>query len=522
MTYPIPTITGAPNYAYVGPVSGILSQALSSTQVLVLVSATDRGYNQGTVTVTGTSWSITNMNAGYKIAVVYDSLANKFLSTSEATKEFSLDYIIQSYQTTDLDYYEFSTPAFDDGTYQTTFILDYLSSPSDLNNPAIQTCPLRSSGFSTGEWSTRLATFTGTQLAYTIPVFGLIRSYLIPITDPSYAILSTRCYVYDLATACIAFLGIDSTWADHFALGLINAQDPITKYWYFSMGWTNAVPPDPYLRNGAMAWCLYALALYCHIYPSGTYVTQAKAAITSGMTAILAFQVASGPQAGLVTLGLGAYVGGTFEPGTTNPVVLQASAEHNIDLYFALKYANIVLPSGGYATPLAAVQAGLASLWGKNPFDTGNPTFAQGVSPAGLYDDADALDISTWGGLYQLAIGNTANAISAWNHAQGFLMSLQHISGYTPYLPGRGYPDAIPNVWSEGTFGAATLANRLFGATQSDAIVSAVASARGPDNGWKYAYLYDVQEEVADWEAVAGTAWASYYQSSTMKNLILA
>lgn len=505
-SFPRATVTGSPNYAYTGPLTGTLSAGLSGGQILKIYSVTDQAYEQLTLTVVGTSWSLTNVNVGYKVAVVWDS-TNRCLSSTEFAVCNDPHYQIKTYLVTDQEYLQFEVPAQANNTWLTSpLFIDYLHPVSDLSTVPLIADP------GLGPYTAKLYLEpSDTFLATTILLDGLVRSYKVSPSDHNYSILHNRSYCYDQALSIIASLAYsDTVFTDRLVSGLIKSQSTASGHvgqWYFSVDAYTAVPPDPYYRSGAQAYCILALCLYLKVRGSSQYGSQVTDAINAGCAALLAYQQPPGPQGGLIRLGFGEYIDDVFVPGVGG-FVSNCSTEHNLDSYFALQAANVIIPGMGYGTAATAVAAGVSTLlWGHAIY--GYASFVQGILPDGTLDTANALDINSLGALFWEAHSNLANAHTAINAAQAFYYRLSLSQGYAPYIPTQGYPGALANVWPEGTWYLALAAQRAgISNTGFNDLCRGIAPLRGGDGGWQYCAVNDDLYELGTYEGISGTALA--------------
>lgn len=515
--FPVAQFNTSTEYAYTGVASGILTQPLVSGQVMKVFSVTDQAYEQVTLTIVGKTWICTNVNAGSKLAVVYDS-NGAILSTSECyPKWFDTNWQSWSYQITDQEYFEFVSPVLYDGTWRSNLTVNYITNPAQ---------PQLYGSFSNGRWTARLIQEPGDTFRAKTPGFnGLVKSYKVPISDPAYNIIANRTYLYDQALAIMASLAYDDTnFTDYLVQGLINAQSTDSPYagmWYFSVdAYTNS-PPDPYFRVGAHMYCIGALCLYIKVRGMGAaYASAAVTSISAGITAAAPFQQSSGPQSGLFQLGWGSYVNDIFLPMDMNPVVHQASSEHNQDAAMFLQNASIIVPGMGYDTLATNCKNAVAgTLWNHAIYEV--PTFTQGISPTGIYDTALPLDVNTLGSLFWLANSNPTNALHAINAQSGFYHQIGLAKGYAPYEAVFEYPGALPNVWGEGSsYGA--LSHYRYAPSDTAAfnrVMRGILPLKGSDGGWQYCVVNDPIEELSTWEAISSTAMAIIVTLTPIRDL---
>lgn len=202
-----------------------------------------------------------------------------------------------------------------------------------------------------------------------------------------------------------------------------------------------------YLRAGAIAWVVYALAKYQMV----TADLQFSLSLRRGCQWLL--QAEGGT--GLVRAGQGRWVSDdAFDPDW--PADFTAT-EHQIDAWFALTAAASADPA--LAAELQLPQAALrireqltGVLWLQE-----QGRFAQGVA-TGQVDKGSALDAAgTWGALWAQANGMPDRAASALDHVSA-VHSLPVLGwpGWRPYQPG------LPETWFvEGSLGRVLALYRL-------------------------------------------------------------
>jgi len=503
-TYAVPTITSASNLG--ATLSGTLSAPLSSTQTLHIYSITTTAVlNSSTpVFATATSFSFAGLASGSKIAVVYDSALSAVVSTSEAAVNFDPTVRISSYLTANTRTHQYDSPALANGTYNTGLMLDYLGNPSSMGLLGT---------YADGSWSTSLVNVsTAATLASTNVLDGLLVTQAISSTDPNYALSGTTTKLYDQAVCIIASLAsTDTTLADRLVAGLLNAQTP-SGQWYVSVN-AYGTAADPYYRTGTQAWCIYALSLYLHLRPTSQYSAQVETAIISGISAMTTnYYVSNNTQAqyGLFTIGNGEYDNGLFNPVTQTG----ALTEDNIIAWFALNAANVILPDHGYDVTAATVATAVTTTLFVST------RFNRGVSSTGLADTANNLRINAWGSLFLLAVGQPVLAAAALTACTTFLNYTNGCTGYAPYVGTGGYPGALPNVSSDGTFAVAISTDRQVGIDAANVIVSGIVALRGTDGGWQGHTAADKTYGLTTYECGAGTGWSVIFNTPTLRNLI--
>lgn len=475
--------------AYTGTITGGTTNVVNTSLYRVDVySKTDIEYLQGssTLDVSG-NWSVSGVLAGHKVAkLVRISDSVVIASTDFPGASINSGFMVELWIKTDILYYQATVAAKVDGTW-TTGNFDLTSFPA-------------------GSYVARLVPDTGVPGSKTILASSrhkAVRSYSLPTSDPAYPYLSNRCYIYDQAIALISSLAYKTSHpelADQLADALIAMQDQVSSEWRFSVDTTSLVSADPLYRTGAHAWACYALLLYARLMPPSALVDSAKTAAQNGLNRLLLDK-----DNGLIKGGHGQYISGVFYD---NPITWK-STEHNVDCYFALQAGSVVL-GGTFGTEATALASNIVSqLWNST-----NNRFDQGLG-----DTADALDINTWGGMFLIAVGENAKASASFSNAASFYVTTSTTKGYTPYLPDRGYPGAVPTPWSEGTFGYTLLAKKLGYNTAST--LQGIFPNRGSDFGWAYCLNPDTTYDITTWENVAGTGWAIIASESSLNSVVL-
>lgn len=539
----------APSYA--GAVSLSLQKPIQSGQTVIFYALTDQAYPQIPTGHSGDGlfYNFTTEPGNRYVGVIYEPVQGIIATTELLGVSLDPNYKINSAVVTDAEYYQFATPLKSDGTYNTDLLLDYvtfnLSAHSPSGNPQ-----LLPQSFTTGPYISQLVPYSFVPnpaqepppvlYAATVLLTGLITSYQIPPFDPAYPFLKSRGFTYDQALLIFALMAqpyVAGGPLDQAVLSACQIQDQTVNpgRWYFEFDSNTGVSPDPYFRVGASAWMVYAMMRYYNNYPSGLYRTNALNAAKAQITDIEAnFRTTVGsPQGGLVQLGFGYYDANSVFHAVAET---NASTEHNVDYSFGLKEANIAVPSGGYGTLKTTTDNGIINkLWGKSIY--GDGVSPEGILVDGTLDTAEALDAScSWIGLWWLSKGNEANAKIALANAQTFFWNNTLVSGYAPYNQARGYPDALPNVWSEGTFGVALLQYRIgqldnpgsrpnqFYQTIDNMIYlrangSVLYQSAG---GWQYSAVPDQADEISTWPGASGTCWSIFCLTPAIRDTIMA
>lgn len=333
----------------------------------------------------------------------------------------------------------------------------------------------------------------GAVLGRWAPRTGRVRSYRLAPGDEGFGTpFEHRCYAYDQALCVLAFLREgDLGRAVEVARGLAQAQLP-SGAWPFSFGQV-ALQADPYLRTGANAWAVHALAELLRAAPDPSL----EQSLRAGLGYLASLQH---PQLGLLRGGSGRYLAdGSFDAGYTVPWF---STEHNLDAFFAFTSAQAALGEAEWGQRAGAVLEGMLShLW-----DEEGGRFWQGLlDEGGTPDGAGALDCHSWGALLLAAAGR-------WDQARRALSRVNlHYRveglGYKPYAPEEGYPGALPTLWLEGSFGVALALLRLGHVGAAVTLLRAYLPLQAADGSFRYALRRDAALQVADLPAVASTAW---------------
>jgi hypothetical protein len=332
----------------------------------------------------------------------------------------------------------------------------------------------------------------------------------------------------------------------------------------FSYDTYNGQIDQAYIRSGAMAWVVYAYAVY--MQTSQDYSSWPQ--LQSMINFLLTLQSAAADLTnGLFYLGYGKYIdpGYQFVPG----LIASVSAEHQADLWFAFQRAAGVLgnaaikllktaqitpaQAASISATASAAQTAAATIWTKLSTQLYIPPgadpghFAQGAAGNTL-DTSQALDASgTWSALLCHANGDDAKALECVKFAyQKFLLSGQTIAkssaqnsynetyqlaapfaGMKPYNDSAGgYSGSPASVWQEGTWGMILALLDLYNipglasfftglGTTVDAVLAqliqgqaTILSATG--NGSLLAYSLAARAlpyEFEVWPALAPTAW---------------
>ena len=343
----------------------------------------------------------------------------------------------------------------------------------------------------------------------------------------------TRVAIYDNALVALAFDRIgrhDDAGRILEALAALQHPDGAIS---FSFPIDEALPPTPYVRNGALAWVGYAAVEYLDVAPGGPARDVIARAAHRIASYLLAHQISAhgDPRDGLVTGGEGNIVyevldgkiAETFVPG----VVEWASVEHNIDTFFFLRDLARVSERPEYAVAADRIRdALLAHAWNKEAGE-----FRRGLSSKGK-DAMLALDCASWGSLFLAATGDHARAETAFLTADQQFASRDPktgVAGHRPYARGevleetamaefyaaKGVPADwadLQAVWPEGSAGVALAAARTGHRERAAAILAQLERLRDESGGLPMMSA-EIPFEFDTKPSVAATAWVELVRS---------
>lgn len=353
---------------------------------------------------------------------------------------------------------------------------------TDVDYP-MQTVPVAADGtFATtvdvhpGEKIARLVnTTTGRVLASTqwpAPEAGLVRSFRLEQDDPLYGAegdggrTEWRSWLYDDAVAALAFTYGGRPAAARAILQRLAVLQAADGSFGFAFDAWRGLEVSGLRRTGAVAWAGYATLEYGRV--TGDHAFD-DLAIDLGDW-VLGRQLPSGSVDG-------------------GPDVGWVSTEHNVDAYFLLRDLGQLTGAARFADGAEAVKASLlANHW--NPVQE---RFNQGIG-----DDGHALDLGSWGGLFLLAVGETAKARRSDDYADLFRVTDGAHAGHRPYF------HVAPTVWAEGSWGAILLRQRLGEDVTGD--LAAMGALQQADGG--FPQVTTAVPDMPTWAAVAGTGWA--------------
>ncbi len=333
---------------------------------------------------------------------------------------------------------------------------------------------------------------------------GLVRSFALPQSDPNFRVLYKRCYLYDQAIAIICAVNMgDLVLARRWTNALLRARSPDGQF-AFSVDAQSGLMIDPYYRNGAQFWCVYALLWFLKHVPSTDLATQIADAVNTFFTLANATYW-TGDDAGYQThafrLGKGKYTLPSYE---FDPDILPQACgvEHNTDAFFALQLAGEVLGNPAYTAQAAQVRETLLSRF----WDAAYARAYQGISSPTEFDAAHALDAASWYSLVAHDAQDRAKQEDCLRIVEDYAVSADGVHGYTAYRPQYGYPGAEDTLWIEGTCGvilAWLAAGRVARALHEHAQLAPLLRS----DGFPYVTHDDPANEMRPWTSVASSGW---------------
>ena len=84
----------------------------------------------------------------------------------------------------------------------------------------------------------------------------------------------------------------------------------------------------------------------------------------------------------------------------------------------------------------------------------------------------------------------------------------QTVTGYATAYDSAGYPDMIPHVWWEGTFGVAYALGKLGDDTRKQEVLAEAYPGRNDDGSFPYVSTHDTTYELVPYGSAVGAAWA--------------
>ncbi|EMU86725.1 prophage tail fiber family protein [Escherichia coli MP021017.5] len=327
----------------------------------------------------------------------------------------------------------------------------------------------------------------------------LIRSYWMPEdADPDVIrVMKDRCYTYDQALAALALMVQRHEAVERYVSGLCALVDENGGVKFF-VNRLSAMSSRAYYRLGNAAWVYYALAFYLEKYPDGAQVNIVRAKLLSGISWLDSFLVtAPGDlREGLYKGGLGRYVNGEFDASF---VAEWCALEHNVDIWFLFELMGRLEFDGFIQRADALAKSIIRGFWMEE-----EGRFRQGVHPTS-YDNAAALDQSSWGGLFVANI-DMAKAVRCRKYMGRFFFGTREATGYTPYPPDYGYSGHSRGVWVEGTAGVALFERKLGNEVTAVNLIAAMAPLRD-EYGYRDSCDDPAYDVLPPWPSTTNTAW---------------
>jgi hypothetical protein len=338
----------------------------------------------------------------------------------------------------------------------------------------------------------------------------LVRSYAIPVDDPSYKRLLNWSWTYDSAVSAAAFAATGDQANAQQLLDQLAALQHTGGSIELAFD-TSTGENAPVFRAGTVAWLGLAAATYDAAFDTSRYLdTEQRAA-----DYLLSLQTASGLIKG-------------------GPDVSWVSTQHNLIAYvFLVRLGNELHAAGANTTADRYFAAGrtIAAQINANLLvaDDAGAHFRQGLN-----DDTQALDVQAFGAMYLQGTGQPALAAQVLAYAQSrFAVSGRDIttsskpatynmsyasvgpfSGYAPYIG----PSAPAVRWAEGS-GEMRLAQAALGQDTrvlDASIASWVAITKGAGalqaDQTVTSDAYGVEYHV--WPASTAAAWTILAQSA--------
>ncbi|ENK6816634.1 prophage tail fiber N-terminal domain-containing protein [Escherichia coli] len=327
----------------------------------------------------------------------------------------------------------------------------------------------------------------------------LIRSYWMPEdADPDVIrVMKDRCYTYDQALAALALMVQRHEAVERYVSGLCALVDENGGVKFF-VNRLSAMSSRAYYRLGNAAWVYYALAFYLEKYPDGAQVNIVRAKLLSGISWLDSFLVtAPGDlREGLYKGGLGRYVNGEFDASF---VAEWCALEHNVEIWFLFELMGRLEFDGFIQRADALAKSIIRGFWMEE-----EGRFRQGVHPTS-YDNAAALDQSSWGGLFVANI-DMAKAVRCRKYMGRFFFGTREATGYTPYHPDYGYSGHSRGVWVEGTAGVALFERKLGNEVTAMNLIAAMAPLRD-EYGYRDSCDDPAYDVLPPWPSTTNTAW---------------
>lgn len=114
-----------------------------------------------------------------------------------------------------------------------------------------------------------------------------------------------------------------------------------------------------------------------------------------------------------------------------------------------------------------------------------------GRFPQGYQDDADSLDVNSWGALFLHAAGRDDLAALALAHTGAFASADAGLNGYRAWYPQPAFPSAPAVGWFEGTAGVGLALLRTGDTAGYRATLAGLTAGQSADGGFRYATRAD-------------------------------
>jgi hypothetical protein len=296
--------------------------------------------------------------------------------------------------------------------------------------------------------------------------------------------LNTRCWIYAEALVVLAYLSAGDTDSAMNTLTRL-AYEQYRTYslgeyddigggehdyggWPFSFDvYAGRIAGENYLRNGAIAWVITAFLLY----QKQTKDTQFENNIIAGLNYLIGEIIldTTDIRYGLIPLGWNWYtdVDYSLQYREESP----CSTEHNIDAVQTFRLAYSVLNNSSYKSYAELIENAIYTKLVR----PGNLGFYQGMTITGV-DIENALDCSSWGGLYIIASNKKLFKDTFRQKIDTYFQSADGIAldannthySYSSSIPLIGYKpydysvfDNPDIVWTEGTLGVIAFLFRI-------------------------------------------------------------
>ena len=342
---------------------------------------------------------------------------------------------------------------------------------------------------------------------------ALVRSYEIPVGDPSYERLLNWSWTYDSAVTAAAFVASGNQAQAKQLLDQLTALQNSNGSIDFAFNVATGAGV-PLYRSGTIAWLGLAAAAYDQTFKLSTYLTTEELAANY----LLSLQGSNGLIRG-------------------GPDVTWTSTQHNLIAFAFLARLGSELTGDGETTAAARYQAAAAQI----SAGIAKYLFVQDSTGAwfreGLEDNVQSLDVQALGAMYLQGLGEGDLGKLVLAHAQTyFALSGRSISlssepatfnttysaagpftGFEPYLE-TGAPEVL---WFEGT-AEMRMAAAAYGQstseldasmTQWEALTAAGAGGVLQSNQTLSSPNYGVEYHV--WPAAAAAAWVLLAQSGS-------